>query len=330
MESGLNELIKYVRGIPSAILQYMKGKRTKGDRDSAMYEWLTEQLQERLRRIRYYDDEWQLEPGRCLAHYTSWSCVLEILKQDKPVMRMYNYETANDPLEGRVHPKEWDDVVEEAEWLEEYGGSNMNEPNVCSTYGYSFSSGDKVDDNLTLWRLYGNDGEGCSFMISARMRDMYRIRYRRQDGESRSDDERREDKWVAGQIQELLKVGRKAVKKVDNRHRQGVGKVVHMAVMQVLDGYCHLVKDTAYFEEQEWRQVAVRPTAESIRYDVEGARVRRYVEGPLMSAFLTSASRITIGPKVYNPDAARSYVYKMIREKGIYYCDVKKSLKRYR
>ena len=70
-----------------------------------------------------------------------------------------------------------------------------------STYGCSFSSGPSgvVEDDLTYWRLYGNDGQGCSLSIPTIHKDVYEVRYRNKDFRDRSNPEKEEvdpDNWT--------------------------------------------------------------------------------------------------------------------------------------
>ena len=45
-----------------------------------------------------------LNVDACLAHYTSWENVIKMfgLNHGVPIVRMYNYELANDPEEGKI------------------------------------------------------------------------------------------------------------------------------------------------------------------------------------------------------------------------------------
>ena len=54
-----------------------------------------------------------------LVHYTSWENALNMFSgNENPVLRMYNYEQSNDPDEGKIRPREWKDVLQNAEWAD--------------------------------------------------------------------------------------------------------------------------------------------------------------------------------------------------------------------
>lgn len=324
---SLKELITCIGRIPDDLQSWLIGE-SRGDKRKVQ-SWAAEKLQQKVHEIRYYDDHWDQSDG-CLAHYTSWENAIAIFSEGEPMMRMYNYEVANDPLEGRAQPKEWVEVRRGAEWLREYAKNKEHRERIRYTYGYSFSSGVGVGDNLTLWRLYGNDGEGCSLVMPS-PQGMYRIRYRRrgQDGEKRKQD-REEDVRVAEQMEALVKAGQCTIKHVSDKYREDIGQAVAEAVEQVFEGYSHLVKDIAYSEEREWRGLKVRPQRTEIRYDVRASRIRRYVEGPAIRDLLLSFSEVRIGPKVLSSGVARDYIEYILRKKNLVLPDVQLSEQPYR
>lgn len=328
MSDGLDELIQYVRAIP----KYLQDRPRDGDDPAEIKTctWIEEAVQELVRRVRFYDDGQARSTGAHLAHYTSWENAIAIVNQDKPVMRMYSYEQANDPLEGCVQPLEWTKVRDDATWLKEYENSGTVGADPGSVFGYSFSSGNtaSIGDDLMYWRLYGNNGDGCSFMMPTVPSDMYKVRYRRRDG--KPNDNADEDKEVARRMRALLNACEHTVESVGDDHRSGVGGIVAAAAIRVLDGYRYLVKDEAYRDENEWRRVEVNPSLQRVRHEVDETKVRRYVDGPPISQLLLSGSEITIGPTVHSRYAARSYVEKMVRKRSILSPTVKVSAKSYR
>lgn len=316
-EPGLGELVNYVRGIPHEVRR-LEGA---GKRGIGIYKTLRDQVAKHVRQVMYYPkDNWTVESG-VLAHYTTLDAAIRILKQDEPMLRMYNLETANDPLEGGAMPTEWEETVNESE-LMKYGKGDAK-METCSSYGVCFTSGPKVGDSLLWWRLYGDDGKGCCFVVPA-ARNMYRVRYRRQGVAEQ------EDRWVTEQLRGLLDAGHSAVEEVSDEHKKHIGPMLVDVVRQALEGYSYLVKDVAYSEEREWRQLRVRPTEEEVEYHVEQPMIRRYVRGPLLTCLLQSKSQITIGPRAVNRHGACGYLRKLAREAGLRHTDIKVSEKPYR
>ncbi len=327
-QNSLHTLIKYVEGIPDRIQKRLTTGN--GMDEDKMRSWIAEELQKQVRRVRFYNDKRNHETESCFAHYTSWSSFLAILNQERPLMRMYNYETANDPQEGQIYPEGWREVGERARCIGDVNGADdRSQPG--DTYGCSFSSGtEDIGDDLTLWRLYGDNGEGCSLMTSSPGMDMYRIRYRKHDGSVRNRKEAEEDKAVAQQMNKLLCAGERTIDSLDDSYMQPVGSAIGDAVQRVLEGYCYLVKDVAYSNEKEWRRIVVRPPLVETRFDADVAGVRRYVEGHAFKDLLVTGSAITIGPKVGNSKAVCDYVKRTAGHRGLQRPSIRNSAKSYR
>ena len=292
-----------------------------------------------------YDDS--LKTRFSLAHYTAWKNARDMFNVDRepPILRMYNYEQANDPEEGRIKPPEWEKVEEDAaclaKFLEEDSRWTEEMTFVGSTYGCSFSSGllGAVEDDLTYWRLYGNDGQGCSLMIpttdimgadKARM-GVYKVRYRDRNFTSRSDCEKKEDEQVATRLEMFLEAGKEVVDAAPEVHKAIVGKTVAEGLYQVIYGYYHLIKNVAYADENEWRIIRVKPNLDKIRYDAKSDYlVRRYIEGPALKNVLFTRSAITVGPTVPSRVAARAYFEYLAKRHGLEHLEVRISDKIYR
>lgn len=298
------------------------------------YNVVEERLPSFVRQLIWYDDKLATSSGG-LVHYTSWERMLrlfDVKKGKSPMLRMYNYESANDPEEGSIKPPEWRALEKKAKsLLDKYDPEGSEERNRGgSTYGCSFSTnGLGVEDDLMFWRLYGNDGEGCSLKLGSVPMGMYRVRYRSQKGK-RTRPEMREDRAVADRMNRLLEIGTETIDRMPVSSRKPMGKSIARLLGQVLDGYSHLVKNRAYEHEQEWRMIRVMPEREDVKYDVGTDRVvRRYVEGGKMANLFTSFSTITIGPRVPNSGAAREYIEAKARKSGMKYTRVGVSSKRY-
>ena len=292
-----------------------------------------------------YDDA--PEPGVNLVHYTTWKNARDMfdVEHEPPVLRMYNYGQANEPEEGRIKPPEWNKVEEDAACLAKFLAQDRLWTEEMtfgrSTYGCSFSSGlsGAVEDDLTYWRLYGNDGQGCSLKIpttdimdadKARM-DVYKVRYRDRDFISRSECEKKEDEQVATRLKMLLEAGKETVDAAPEVHKAIVGRTVAEGLHQVIYGYYHLIKNIAYADENEWRILRVKPRSDAIRYDMRSDYlVRRYIEGPALRDLLISGSAITVGPAVLNRVAARAYFKHLARRHKLDPVDVRISNKAYR
>lgn len=302
------------------------------------YSKVGEELPEHIRKLVLYDDTLKGSNGSPtrLVHYTSWDRILRMFNLENgehPVLRMYNYEFANDPEEGSIRPPEWKRVDKEVETLAlEYDPEgNEERKRGGSTYGCSFSSnGSGVEDDLMFWRLYGNNGEGGSLRLGGMPERIYKVRYRNDRGFG-TGIEATDDKEVTNRLRELLELGKETINRAPDLYKRELGRNIARALGQVLDGYFHLVKNKAYEHEQEWRMIRVMPEDDEIKYEVDlnSRVVRRYVEGGVMKNLLSS-SDITLGPRVPNCGAARAYIESLVRKHGMKYTNIKVSSKKYR
>ncbi len=258
-----------------------------------------------------YDDQPKYEIN--WVHYTAWKHTFEMFNES-PCLRMYNYEHSNDPEEGKIVPCEWKKVEKGARsWLEEFLEPwHIEEVKLGgTTYGCSFSSGSSgVEDDLTYWRLYGNDGQGCSLKITVKPDiQFYRVRYRNKNFTKRTRKQKDEDKRIAGQLENLFEVGKEFVDGLPDEHRKSIGSKVALELSKVLYGYYHMIKDIAYEKEQEWRMIKVLPEPEEVKFDTSpDYLVKRYIEGPSLKRLLSSGSVVTIGPTIPNSGAARAFI----------------------
>lgn len=310
-----------------------------------------------------YDD--YLQPQDNLVHYTKWEHALEMFREGKEqsVLRMYNLEHSNDPEEGKIKPKEWKGIEKKATWINRTLKSDLHLNNLESggnTYCCSFSSGSSgVEDDLMYWRMYGNNGEGCSLKITKRYESessdrirsheqeavpiygrfrIYKVRYRHgaHSGRSKPGSSRRtkverdEDKVVEKRLKEVFGIGEEIIKNLGENENY-LRRIVAGGLCQILYGYYHLVKDNAYAAENEWRMISVLPDSEKIRFDAQSKNsVRRYIEGPSLKELLMTNSTITIGPTVPNGSAARAYLGYLAKKKDLEGVKVINSGKTYR
>ena len=266
----------------------------------------------------FYDDSLGLEEH--LAHYTSWENALAILKEEKPVIRSYNYERTNDPQEGRLWRRVWDAMKKDADWfdgfLPDYDQTLLaSGRSVGTTFGCCFSAGGpRVEDNLTFWRLYGNDGRGCSFKVTSRLPQTYRVRYLDERRKNRNGDEE-VDRQVGSWLCDLLATsGRELVEQFWAAGNRDAANRMAGRIRKVLGGYNHLAKSSYYEDEKEWRMIDVFPT-DTVLYDTDEAGVvRRYVPSLPLEHGLITGSSITVGPQVPNGGAARAYIEHLVKE----------------
>lgn len=318
MDSGLGQLIKHVREIPSDIRRL---KKSRDMTDETICGTIEEKVLRRIREVKYYDDQWENKFG-ALAHYTTWKNAVTILTEEKPKFRLYNLETTNDPAEGQAMPKKWTEIAETSTLMKRYG-NDCNPVNACNTYGCCFTSGKAVIDSLVWWRLYGDDGKGCCIIVPTSL-EMYRVRYRK------SGEEQKEDRQVTKELRKLLETAERTIEDIDVDYQDDIGRMLRDMVQHIIEGYSYLFKDVAYSDEQEWRQLSVRPSEETIEYDGEQTIVRRYVEGLSLDRLLVSDSEIIVGPRVANGHVMQAYLKKLVGKAELSATSVRNSTAPYR
>jgi len=119
------------------------------------------------------DEEW----GRIITHYTSIHSLVSMLqsasRDEKNFLRMYDSAHSNDPGEGnflkRHLSKEYTSLI----------GDEASHAYIAS-FVLSDDEKGKARDNLSFWRAYGRDGEGCSLSLplaSHLSKNLRKVRY---------------------------------------------------------------------------------------------------------------------------------------------------------
>lgn len=307
-------------------------------RTENLYRVARERLPGCVRDLVLYDDKLETTSGG-LVHYTSWGNLLKMLDIQGgrvPVLRMYNYESANDPEEGKIELPEWSELKKVVGNLI---GEYSDQMQGGSAYGCSFSTnGPGVEDHLMFWRLYGNNGEGASLKLGVvpgmdTPKGMYRVRYRKNGGAGRKQEEINNDTEVVERMKTFVNLGREAIEAAPSQYKRDVGNSVARALQQTLESYTHLVKNSAYEHEQEWRMIkATPPNSNDVKYGMnDDGVVRRFVEGGTVKSVFGSASVITLGPRVPNEyGAAKGYIKTLIKKHEMEHIRVEVSKQRYR
>ena len=300
--------------------------------ETAYYRVVDERLRVLVERLVLYDDRPEQHRG-AFVHYTSWENMLSILapEEEDPLFRMYNYEFANDPEEGDIRPSMWREIENTSREIFGKYDPKLKSHQISqeSTYGCSFSTGEMdVEDDLMYWRLYGGDGNGCSIKLGVPPRGIYRVRYMEKGEQG---DATAEITAVACKLNRLLACMDSAIEDAPKSCQVAVCQSMNKAVDQVLDGYFHLLKNKAYKHENEWRVVQVSPDEKDVNFSVGSDRiVRRYIEGQRMEELLVTGSKITLGPRVSNKNAAIKYIKGWLRKHNMVYTEVRASSKSYR
>lgn len=252
------------------------------------------------------------------VHYTTVSAAASILKTGR--FRMYNTESSSDPQEGAVLDEcavltylrsqhKWLSVPPRA-----VGSSIPSAAYALCAFpsGNGSTEGSTSEDDLIRWRLYGNDGRGCSisFNVAAAGLQMHRIGY------TRGDDYRQDQLPTALPVLHRLSCALGTVRPtlgvLPAEHRDAFHHVIGLAVRYFLRWFRHLVKDRHYRDEKEVRALEIVGNEERVGYDADAGLVRRFVNGPRVRDCLRSGSLITVGPTVRDPHVVKAYLIRCL------------------
>lgn len=303
-----------VSGLLEEVTARLKANRI-GVAQRILEEWLPETLLFEVLRAH------EKETPAYGVHYTTVAAGANILRTGG--FRMYNTESSSDPLEGAVLDRDavFDYLRRRHRWLPA-SPPDPDSPKARAAYAFCAfpantpPAGGRPEDDLVRWRLYGDDGRGCSikFNLQQNAFPMFRMNYTK-----------REDYGIHRLPKTLLRlvplsdaiaeIGRHFEPlPVDQRSRFRVA--VKDAVDLFLSWYRHLVKDRHYEDEAEIRTLYVDGDEDRIGFDVQGSLIRRFVEGPRIRDCMQSGSSITIGPAVRDPHVVRAYLSRCLDKAG--------------
>lgn len=229
-----------------------------------------------------------------VVHYTSIETIHALLTEPSTqYLRLYDSVHLTDPQEGRYVFKEIE-LGKESKWLE----SSVSHAYIISFFPWEDDDDGKSYDHLSHWRAYGDNGRGCSMVVSVPKRELYEVSY----CENEKDD-------AAIKLNKFVTVSDKVWEGIFYR-RKGDGRyeiMLQMFATALKSRFLH--KHPSYKHECELR-VLVDATAQIIETEVRGRHIRHYVRNDAfsMDCLLTSDCRITVGPAVdYKEDVAESF-----------------------
>lgn len=255
------------------------------------------------------------------VHYTTVNAAVSILRTGG--FRMYNTESSRDPLEGAALDRKavYDHLRSRHEWLPElpedsYPSKPQTAYAFCSFPGDVGSEGSKPEDDLVRWRLYGDDGRGCSikFNVPPAALPMYTMNYTK-TGDYRRDRLPKSLPSIVLLGDRVGAIGR-SLESLSVGHREPFHSAVRDSVHFFLNWYRHLVKDRHYSDEKEIRALEIVGRRSRVEYHAEGSLVRRFVRGPRVRDCLRSRSAITVGPAVRDPHVAAAYLRRCLIAAG--------------
>lgn len=232
-----------------------------------------------------------------VVHYTSLETIHALLTEPATqYLRLYDSVHLTDPQEGRYVFKE---SGQKSDWLE----SPVSHAYIISFFPWKVDADGKSYDHLSHWRAYGDNGRGCSMVVSVPRRKLYAVNYREN---VKNDD--------AKKLNEFVTVSDQVWDGIINRKKGDVQYDDMLEIFATALKSRFLHKDPSYKHEHELRALVAATKQsikkQSIKTEVRGRHIRHYVEDGAfrMDCLLTSECMITVGPAVdHKQDVAQSF-----------------------
>lgn len=228
-----------------------------------------------------------------VVHYTSLETIHALLtRPSTQYLRLYDSVHLTDPQEGR-YVFNGIELGQKSKWLE----SPLSHAYIISFFPWEDDADGKSYDHLSHWRAYGDNGRGCSMVVSVPRRKLYAVNYREN---VKNDD--------VNKLNEFVTVSDRVWDGIIDRKGMGeYEKMLKMFATALKSRFLH--KHPSYKREHE-RRALVAATEQSIETEVRGRHIRHYVEDDAfrMDCLLTSECMITVGPAVdHQQDVAQSF-----------------------
>ena len=260
-----------------------------------------------------------------VVHYTSISSIVSILENaENGYLRMYSTGGSNDPGEGKYVKA--DDLPN--------GSSIQTLPNDSYAYVASFikpndrESSSRAANNLVFWRLYGNEGKGCSLAVNVTGQNLLAVQYGRKAT-------RNSISRLDSAVGHLLKTAGIVAGKI-GVSTQSLDQMIDVAMGKVR----YLYKSEAYGYENECRIVETPQTigeqgiAAKFEYTSQSGQelVKTYINhwDLTVEKLFSTDSFITLGPNVPHQEETKDYMKYLLKEAGRNNTDVLCSRLEYR
>lgn len=277
-------------------------------------------------------------------------CMLRKIMPSPVSFRMYDAETFTDPREGSIpNCPDFDSKIMGC--LEEFSPPIPSTPDGDSgcvagmklwgassqclrpapqkpeggsrAYILSFSAptaNGKIEDNLKLWRLYGDKGRGCSLKIPIKPLQDYNtasnwwsglvgVRYHAPTG-----------KEIDALVRNFRQKSAPVVDFLRRHSGHADAEFYKQSTQRALQSFLSLVgclyKDKQYQHENEFRLVVAVPeiNINEARFDTDNPFfIRPYVDGPLLKDCLVTDSVLTTGPAARLYHAAAETLHALCR-----------------
>lgn len=240
------------------------------------------------------------------VHYTSINTIVKLLyssaNQEKNYLRLYDSWHFNDPEEGVY-------FMRQVEGVEGFDIKHLLY-NACIKPAYiaCFVLGgqDDISDNLLYWRMYGEEGEGCSLKLLVPAERLSKVLYGRDEAKKTGQDLQQLYNDFRPQIQEALSPI------IDVFGKESIEAKIDQSFAETLETISFLYKNDNFSYEREVRFVetldSIKRKGRDIKFDLDPflpkEKIRHYYEHEDLASdkVLITDCVITIGPTVNDRD----------------------------
>ena len=262
--------------------------------------------------------------GKQLVHYTSMDnmfSILESMQKSEAALRMYSTENFNDPREGcAVYDQEEIEkfhhtLKQNYDWLKEPLQTSPEEPKTVGAYACCFSSPKDMGDDLLFWRLYGDDGKGCSIKTAASAfhKGIVPVEY------VSTEEAEKIRNYMSDAIARLLEYLDKWIRRSEAQEifrDRGFLTRLREQTLMFIESLRFYTKSDYYSFENEYRYIEIADV-DRLRADKSSSDdIRLYLEGPKLNRIFATDSEITIGPAVDSRTTIARYLNYLLKGVG--------------
>lgn len=244
-----------------------------------------------------------------VVHYTGVRTIINLLKSAGN-LRLYDSAHFNDPDEGNQLFQTLNADLELA-WLMEHAPSHA--------YIASFVADDPSRDSgdqLSFWRTYGREGEGCSLRVKVPDSLLRRVKYRPEDVQ-----------LAANRIKPALVAVNDLAFHGQLEERRRLREILADTIRKSLGGILYLYKGESYDHEEELRIVLAGDNInedaisfEHVPSRLSEGHLRHYQNHPdleIRAMARDSGSQITLGPRILRPDDVKNSLEILVKRAGL-------------
>ena len=241
-----------------------------------------------------------------VVHYTSLETIHALLTEPSQGLRLYDSVHLTDPQEGWYVFSKSTKSIRTSRWLE-YPVSHAY---IISFLPLEDNALGRTYDHLSHWRAYGDNGRGCSLVVSVPRSELYEVNY---CDRIKNDDAKKLIEFIC--VSDRVWNGILHRKK-ESLHSEYEDMIRDSSATVLKSRFLH--KHPSYGHEREQRALVVTPKPIEIETEARGRHIRHYVRNDAfnMGRLLNSDCTITVGPAVDHQGDVAETLKRILDRKG--------------